>query len=199
MAGYSAACCVVSSTGPRAVATRSSNPGFVGPNCRKYSGESPAPAPAFRIAMRRALNACTAWIDPKSATFIAQSHSSAVGVLASPSASIRGGLGFAAISFYLTIVGFSQGNDPKRFVTQRVDADVQAISKAGIGDNSIFPIVCAQILHFCPVGPIQTDSLGQRNPMFRAVGLILRLIPVKLHTPQLGTARVSAQLTGISL
>jgi hypothetical protein len=196
--GYSAACFVVSSTRPRAVATRSSNPGFVGPNCRKYSGESPASAPAFRIAMRCALNACTAWIDPKSAIFIAQSRSCGMGWRTSSVASIKGAYRILAIGSYLTSRRFSQRNDAIGFAAHGVNADTKNNAHPSVKNTALLAIVKPDIFYINTPLPIQLHHLRQRNPMFRPVGRIFPFIPVKLHARQSGPRMVNRRLTGAS-
>ncbi len=174
----------------------SSKPGFEGWNGRKMSRSNPAASAARNNSSRRSMKAYAAsWLG-KSDVSTNQTKSSAVISRTSPSASVSGGRSLCAMLHLLTFVGFSQRNDTANVVSQGVGADMHPTIEGGIADHADFAIIVAAIDLFSAPLPIQPHRLAQRNPVFRQIGRVLCLIPLKLRARQPIPAMVSGALTG---
>ena len=73
---------------------------------------------------------------------------------------------------------------------------MQATLKQRIARDAELAIVKADIGNIPPALPIQPHRIRQRNPMFRPVGRVLSLIPLKLHDRHIGAILVTNPLTG---
>jgi hypothetical protein len=182
MGDYSAACRADFAKSSSISAARSRKPGLPGESGRKMALSMPRASTSCRNSARRFRNSTTLIVSPsKSSVLTDHARSSAVGVRASPSSSIRGVYLRRAIVPYLTLVRFSQRDDAKTRVAFGEHADVQTPVKAGVTDKPHFTKCLAQVDDDNPQRPIQPYRVGQRQPVLGAVGGILRNVPLKLH------------------
>ena len=194
--GYLAACLAVFMTAPKASATRSSKPGFDGNRCKKAVRGMPAMSAARSISARRVRKTSDPAMPPKSSSRTAQRHSSSDNSRTSLSESSIGFGCRCAIFPYLTTAGLSQRNDAQRLGSCCEHTGMKPPVQQRKANPTLLSIVAPVILNGNATGPIQQRRLPQRNPMFRPVGRILSLVPVKLHGGQSGSRMVSIPLIG---
>ena len=73
---------------------------------------------------------------------------------------------------------------------------MQAAIKRGKDFRPLLAIAKAAIGSGLATLPIQPHGIAQGNPMFRPVGRVLPLIPLKLHDRHIGAILVTNPLTG---
>lgn len=194
--GHSAAWRPALAAASSAAVARSMKPGLLGAKGRKVLREIPASSAACRKSLRSSRNATLASKSGKSTARTAHFHSSFVGVLASPSSSIRGRVRCFSIVSYLTNVGLSQRDDAPHPVAQGKCAGVHPSVEEREGHLPRFAIVASVIVDGRRPRPIQPRRITQRQPMLRPVRGILRLIPLELDARQSGRAMENGRLTG---
>ena len=196
MMAYSAACLTCFTSASIASVARSIKPGFDGAKDRNASRSIPSCSAMAKKASRSFRNDALPRCPPKSSDRTAQRKSSSVNPLTSPSASVSGGRSRYAICHHLTFVGFSQRNDSPVLLSAHVDTDKKPRSKPSISNYSDLTVIVTNVDEIKTNTPIQMHRLRQRNPMFRTVGRILRLIPFNIHRSQITARMVNTPLTG---
>jgi hypothetical protein len=192
---YSAAWRVCLTNVSNALVARSMKPGLFGENARNTSRSMPSASASNRNFLRSVMNVFISSKPPKSDALTAQRHSSAVGVLASPSSLINGVFDLTPILHCLTFVGFSQGNDPHRTIPHRIYTHMQPVANVSIGQATLLSIVKSRIRNVHTALPFQQHYIAQRQPVLGAVLRILFFIPNNLHPAQPIPVRVNATLT----
>jgi hypothetical protein len=194
--GHSAACRPARAADSSAAVARSMKPGLLGAKGRKVSRAIPACSAACRKRARSSTNLAAVMKLGKSVALTAQFHSSFVGVLASPSASIRGCFTRCAMVPYLTTVGLSQRDDAHCIAAQRIGTSVEPPKNAPICKPARFAIVVSGVGDDLRPRPIQPRRVGQRQPMLAPVLRILHRIPLELHAPDVARSVMNNRLTG---
>jgi hypothetical protein len=197
MEGHSAAWRADFARSSRKSAARSRKPGLPGPSGRKTARSIPCASTFCRNSDRRFRNSTTCSVSPpKSSVLTDHAHSSAVGVRASPSSSIRGVYLRRAMIPYLTLVSFSQRDDSQTTVTVSKDTDVQTPVEWGKARHSDFAIGKSRIDDVGPYSPIQPYSFSKRQPMLGKVLRVLRFVPFEVHTAEPMRGVVNQPLPG---